>query len=138
MFQRKIMNRISIVEKVIYRSLTGQRLGLTIHNNLNSRIHLNWGIETGTYKYKECIERSFVWGKVWQRCCKALKFSCAIDLAVCIFRGIIYEGDNRIQLSIFLEKAIWEKSTVWENYCPKYLSTRNTSQCPVSSSSVIP
>jgi len=60
MFQRKIKNRISIVEKVIYRSLTGQRLGLIIHSHLNSRMHLCGSTETGTFKYKDCIDRSSV------------------------------------------------------------------------------
>jgi len=59
MFHRKIKKRISIVEKVISRSLTGQTLGLTIHNHLKSRIHLCWSNETGTLKYKGCLERSF-------------------------------------------------------------------------------
>jgi len=60
MFDRKIKNRISIVEKVIYRSLTGQTLGLTSHNHLKSRIHLCWSNEADTLKYKDCIERSFI------------------------------------------------------------------------------
>ena len=33
MFHSEIKNRISIVEKVIYRSLTGQTIGLTFHNH---------------------------------------------------------------------------------------------------------
>jgi len=52
MFQRKIKNRISFVEKVIYRSLTGQRLGLIIHSHLNSRMHLCGSTETGTLNTK--------------------------------------------------------------------------------------
>ena len=60
MFHRKIKNRILIVEKVIYRSHTGQTLGLTIHNHLKSRIHLCWSNETGTPKYKDALSgRSF-------------------------------------------------------------------------------
>ena len=51
--QRKIKTRISIVEIVIFRSLTGQRLGLIIHNHLNSRIHLCWTTEMGTINYKD-------------------------------------------------------------------------------------
>jgi len=40
MFRGKIKIRISIVEKIIYRPLTGQSLGLIFHNHLNSRIYL--------------------------------------------------------------------------------------------------
>jgi len=50
MFHGNIKNRISIVEKLIYRSLTGQTLGLTIHKRLNSRIHLCWSTVEGTPK----------------------------------------------------------------------------------------
>jgi hypothetical protein len=60
MFQKKFNKRISIVEKVIYRSLTGQNLGLIVHNHLNSRLHLCWSNITGTPYYKDCIQRSFV------------------------------------------------------------------------------
>jgi len=67
MFHRKIKNSILIVEKVIYRSLTGQTLGLAIHNHLNSRIHLWGSIETGTLKYKDCVERSNFREKDWLR-----------------------------------------------------------------------
>ena len=60
MFRTKVKNRISITEKLINRSLTGQRLGLVIHNHLNSRIHLSWSNETGKLNYKDCIERVFL------------------------------------------------------------------------------
>jgi len=72
-FHRKIKNRIPIVEKVIYRSLTGQTLGLTIHNHSKSRIHLCWSNETGTLKYNNALERSFFREKDWLRFCEALK-----------------------------------------------------------------
>ena len=57
MFQRKIKNRILIAEKLINRSLSGQRLGLIIHNHLTSQIHLCWRSETGKITkivLKEC------------------------------------------------------------------------------------
>ena len=91
MFHRKIKNRISIVEKVIYRSLTGQTLGLTIHNHLKSRIHLCWSNDTCTSKYKNALERSFFRVKDWLRFCKALNMIRIIGLAACIVGGIIYE-----------------------------------------------
>ena len=59
MFHRKIKNCISIVEKVIYRSLTGHTLGLTIYNHSKSQIHLCWSNKTGTLKYNNALERSF-------------------------------------------------------------------------------
>jgi len=119
MFHRKIKNHISIVEKVIYRSLTGQTLGLTIHNHLNSRIHLCSSTERGTFKYKDCIERSFVREKDWLRFCKALKISGVLVLAACLVRGITYEADHRIEPCIFLEKCIWGNRYVWSKYCQK-------------------
>jgi len=134
MFQRKIKNRISILEKVIYSSLTGQKLGLIIHNHLNSRIRLCWSTETGTFKYKDCIERSFVREKDWLRFCKALKIS---GVAACFVRGITYDEDHRIEPCIFSEKNYLGNSTVWKKYCQKYLKAQNTCLCPVRSSSVI-
>jgi len=135
MFRRKIKNRISIVQKVIYHSLTGQRLGLITHNLLNSRIHSCWSTEIGTFKYKDCIE--VVREKDWLRFCKELKISGVAGLAACLVRGITYDGYHRAEPFIFLEKAIWGNRTVWKNYCWQYLKVRNVCLCPVSSSSVI-
>ena len=103
MFHRNIKNRVSIVEKLIYRSLTGQTLGLTIHSHLKSRIHLCWSNETGTLKYKGCIEWSFFRRNDWLRFCEALKMIRMIGLAACIVRIMIYE-DHKIQRCIVLEK----------------------------------
>ena len=97
MFHRKIKNHISIVEKVIHRLLTGQTLGLTLHNHLHSRIHLCMNTETGTFKYKDCIERSFVQEKDRSRCCKALNISGVVGLDVCLVHGITYDGDHRVE-----------------------------------------
>ena len=115
MFHRKIKNRISIVEKVIYRSLTGQTLGLTIHNHLKSRIHLCWSNDTCTSKYKNALERSFFRVMDWLRFCKALKIIPISGVAACIMRGITCEGDHRIQRCVFLGKAIWGSRNVWKN-----------------------
>ena len=131
MFHRKIKNRISIVEKVIYRSLTGQTLGLTIHNHLKSRIHFCWSSETGTVKYKDALERSFFREKDWLRFCEALKMTRMIGLAVCIVRGITYEEDKRIQRCIFLEKAIWGSRNVWKKYGQKCLKAQSICFCSV-------
>jgi len=109
MFHKKIKNRTSIVEKVIYRSLTCQTLGLTIHKHFNSRIHLCWSTEAGTLNYKDCIDRSFIREKNLLRFCKALKTFRISGLAPCIVRGITY-GDHRIQRCIFLEKSYLVKS----------------------------
>jgi len=73
MFHRKIKDRISIVGKVIYRSFTGETLGLTIHNHSKSRIYLCWRNETGTLKYKNTLERSVFREKYWLRFFEALK-----------------------------------------------------------------
>ena len=48
----KVKNRISITEKLINRSLTGQRLGLVIH--------MCCSIEAGKRNYKDCIENVFI------------------------------------------------------------------------------
>jgi len=101
MFQRKIKNRISIVEKVIYRSLNVHRLVLIIHIRLNSRIHLCCSIEMGTLNYKHFIEKSFVREKDWLRLCNGLKISGVNGLAACLVRGITCDGDHRIERCIF-------------------------------------
>jgi len=106
MFHKKIKNHISIVEKVIYRPLTGQTLGLIVHNHLNSRILLCWSTETVTFKYRDCKERSFVREEDWLRFCKALQISSVFGLAACLLRGITYDDYHRIQRCIYLEKAI--------------------------------
>ena len=116
MFHRNSKNPISIVEKVFYRSITGQTLGLTIHDHSKSRIHLCWSNETGTLKYNNALERSFFRERDRLRVSKALKMTCLIGLAACILRGMIYEEDHRIRKCIFLEKAIWGSRNVWKKY----------------------
>ena len=106
MFRTKVKNRISITEKLINRSLTGQRLGLAIHNHLNSRIHLCWSTEVGKLNYKDCIERVFQREKEWLCVCKALKTSGTYGLAECVVRRIICEGDHTVERCIFLEKKV--------------------------------
>ena len=137
MFHGKIKNFISIVEKVICRSLTGQTLGLIVHNHLNSRIHLCWSTETGTFKYRDCIERSFFREKDWLRFCKALQMYSVFGLAACLVRGITYDDDHRIQRCIYLEKAVWGNRTAWKTYRQKCLKSSNICFCPVSSSSIV-
>ena len=91
MFRTKVKNRISITEKLINRSLSGQRLGLVIHNHLNWRIHLCWSTETGTHSFRDCIEKVFIEEKEWLCFCKSLKFSGVHGLAACIVSGITYK-----------------------------------------------
>jgi len=121
----------------MYRSITGQTLGLIVHNNLNSRIHLCWSTETGTFKYRDCIERAFFREKDWLRFCKALQISSVFGLAACLIRGITYNDDHRIQRCIYLQKAVWGNRTAWKRYRQKYLKSSNMCFCPVSSSSII-
>jgi len=49
--------------------------------------------------------------------CKALNISGVAGLAVCLVRGIIYDGGHRMQRCIFLEKANWGNRTVLKKYC---------------------
>jgi len=114
-----------------------KKSNLSLHNHLNCRIHLYWSTETGSFKYKDCIEGSFFREKDWLRFCKALKISGVVGLPVCLVGRITYDGDHRIEPFIFSEKAIWGNCTVWKKYCRKYLKARNICLCPVSSSSVI-
>ena len=90
MFRTKVKKRISITEKLINLSLTGQRLRLVIHNHLNSRIHLCWSTEAGKLNYKDCIERDLLREKERLCVCKALKTSGTYGLAECVVRRIIY------------------------------------------------
>jgi len=132
MFQ-KSKNRISIVEKLINRSISGQRLGLIIYNHLNSRFHLCRSTETGKLNYKGCIERVFLQEKEWLRLCKALKTSGTYGLAECVVRRIICEGDHTVERCIFVEKSMWGTRLVWL----KCLKAKHLCLCPVSSSLVI-
>jgi hypothetical protein len=69
------------MKKVIYRSLTGKRLGLIVPNYLNPKIHLCWSIKTGTSYYRECIGSSFVRENDWLCLCKKWKISGVVGLA---------------------------------------------------------
>ena len=133
----KIKSRVSIVQKIFYRSLTGEKLKLIIHNHLNSRIHLCWSSEPGTLKYRDCIERYFARKNDWMQFCKALKESSVTGLAACLVQKIIYDKDPSIQRCIYVEKAVWGNRAAWRHYRHKYLKTQNSCFCPVSSTSVI-
>ena len=61
MFRTKVKNRFSVTEKLINRSLTGQRLGLVIH--------MCSSIEAGKRNYKDCIENVFIREKEWMCVC---------------------------------------------------------------------
>jgi hypothetical protein len=137
MFYKKFNKRISIAEKVIYRSLTGQSLGLIVHNHLNSRLHLCWGNKKGTTYYKDCIESSFARENDWLCLCNILKISGVAGLAECLVRGIRYEGDLRVERCVYYEKSIRGKRTVWLKYIREFLKAEYICLCPVSSSSVI-
>jgi len=122
-------------KKLINLSLSGQRLGLVIHNHLNSRIHLCWSTKTDKLNYKDCIERVFLQEKEWLCVCKALKTSSTYGLAECVVRSILYKGDHTVECCIFLEKSMWGKRLEWL----KYLNVKRVCLClcPVSSSLVI-
>jgi hypothetical protein len=104
MFHKKFSKRISIVEKVIYRSLTGQSLGLIVHNHLNSKLHFCWGNNRDTPCYTNCIDRSFVRERDWLFLCNKLRMSGIVGLAECLVRGVRYEGDLRVERCVYLEK----------------------------------
>jgi len=76
-------------------------LGLIVHNNLNSRIHLCWSVKAGKPYYKNCIGRSFIRKNDWPCLCKRLKIRSAVGLAACIVGRIRYVGDHRIKSCIF-------------------------------------
>lgn len=65
-----------------------------------------WSTETGTFKYKVCVEKSFVQENDWLRFCKTLIISGVAGPAVYLVRGIAYDGNHRIRRCIFLEKAV--------------------------------
>jgi len=119
------------------RSLRGQTIGLIVHNHLRSRIHLCWSTETGTFKYRDCIERSFFREKDWLRFCKALQISSVFGLAACLVRVITYDDDHRTQRCIYLETAVWGNRTAWKRYCQNCLKSSNICFCPVIPSSIV-
>jgi hypothetical protein len=137
MFHKKFSKRISIVDKVIYCSLTGQSLGLIMHNHLNSKLHLCWRNKTGTFYYTDCIERSFAREKDWLCPCNKLRMSGVVGLAECLVRGIRYKDDLRVERCVYSEKSIRGRRTLWLKYVREFLKAEHICLCPVSSSSVI-
>jgi len=47
----------SIVKSVIFRSITGQKLGVDVHKHLSMEIHLCWSTIIEPDYYKNCIVR---------------------------------------------------------------------------------
>jgi hypothetical protein len=137
MFRKVFKKRISIVENVIYRSFTGQSLGLIVHNHLNAKLHLCWGNKTGTSYYTNCIERSFTREKDWLYLCDKLRMSGVLGLAECLVRGIRYEDDLRVESCVYFEKSIRGRPSIWLIYVREILKADHICLCPLNSSEII-
>ena len=63
---RKRSEFTSIVQKVIFRSVSGQELGLTVHALRGLSIHLSWNSGSCAGSFQNCISRHTVQSAVWR------------------------------------------------------------------------
>jgi len=108
----------SRVEKVIDCSLTGQRLGVIIHNDLNSPIYLCWITETGTFKYR--LHKEVVLSRRRLAAfCNELNIPGVVGLAVFLVRGITYGRRSQNRTLYLFTKSYLRKSNCVEKLLPE-------------------
>ena len=56
----------SIIQKIIFRPITGQGLGLSVHAHRGLTIHLSWNPGVSEGSFQNCIARYTVQSAVWR------------------------------------------------------------------------
>ena len=79
---RKRNEFTSIVQKVIFRSVSGQGLGLTIHAHRGLTIHLSWN-PAGSFQ--NCISRHTVQSAVWRAIIRQIRRRGLIGVCRCVY-----------------------------------------------------
>jgi len=109
MYPKKIKMCISIVNKLNYRSVTAQKLGVHVHTHLSTRLHLCWNI-TCVLSYRKCIERVFSSKEEWKKFCVWLSFpgldGMCVCVCVCVRGGIKLVWDWKVGHCLHTERVL--------------------------------
>ena len=84
----------SIVQKIIFCSITGQGLGLTVHAHTGLTIHLSWNSRVRTGSFQNCIARHTIQSAVRYTILNQIRWGSLEGLCKCVF-GTITGYDNK-------------------------------------------
>jgi hypothetical protein len=84
----------SIVQKITSRSVTGQRLGLTVQTQGENLIHLSWNSGFRTGSYENCIARHTKQSPAWYGIINQIRWGVLGGLCKWVF-GTITGYDNK-------------------------------------------
>jgi hypothetical protein len=75
----------SIVQKVIFLSVSGQGLGLTVHAHRGLTIHLSWNPGSCAGSFQKCISRHTVQSAVWHAIIRQIRRKGLIGVCRCVY-----------------------------------------------------
>jgi len=134
MYPKKIKRCISIVDKLNYRSVTAQKLGVHVHTRLSARLHLCWNI-TCILSHRNCMERVFISKEEWKKFCGRLSFAGLDGICVRVRGEIKPAWDWKVGPCLYTERRCLVKPVGWRRYCLEYLIPEK--YMPMPSPSVI-
>jgi hypothetical protein len=103
------------VDKLNYRVVTAQKLGLHVHTHLGTRLHLCWNI-TCVLSYRNCIERLFISKEEWKKFCERLGFPDLDGICVCVRSGKKLIWDWPVGRCLYTEERHLLQPAVWRRY----------------------
>ena len=97
----------SIVQKLNYRPLTGQGLGLSIHIHSGLALHLSWDKGDKTGSYRNCIARKCRELPLLFEILLPLRKSGLTGLCKCIFGTAIVYGERNVGICLYMEEGFF-------------------------------
>ena len=75
----------SVVQKVIFRSVSWQGLGLTVHAHRGLTIHLSWNPGSCARSFRNCISPHTVQSAVWRAIIRQIRRRGLIGVCRCVY-----------------------------------------------------
>jgi len=107
MNRRRVKDYSSVVQKIVFRSLTGQGLGLTVHTHIGLSFHLSWNPGFRKGSYKNCVARHTVQSPLWRQIVRQLRGGSLVGLCKCVFGTLCWYDDRTIP-NVCFHIAQWE------------------------------
>jgi hypothetical protein len=96
MNRRRQKDYNSIVQKIAFRSLTGQGLGLAVHTHLKLLFHLSWNPGFRKGSYENCVARHTAQSALWYQIVNQIRSGGLVGLCKCVFATIVGYDDKTI------------------------------------------
>ena len=101
---RKMNSHPSIVKNLIFRSITGQKLGVDVHQHLSMEIHLCWSTIIEPGYYKNCIVRRISTFQEYNEFMSSIQRSSKFDGAcVCCYSSVFTVQRKKAKRCIYTD-----------------------------------